>query len=195
MNSPAKGFYGRFAASLKKEELLMATALHPHYTMCLLSHFNPNEATMIKKRIADEMIEMVGAEVRQPVEKEEEVDQFHILLDTAEVTEVRQREEVEEIVKKTLKEWKRVVVSVPLSHDLFPTQYRDAWLDLFKKYNTPLPSSAAVERLFSAAGDILRSKRASLSNHNFERLVFLRGNMHLLKNKMLKEKKEEEENN
>ena len=98
----------------------MATALHPHYTMCLVSHFNPNEATVIKKRIADEMIEMVGAEVRQPVEKEEEVDQFHILLDTAEVTEVRQREEVEEIVKKILKEWKMVVVSVPSATTYFP---------------------------------------------------------------------------
>ncbi|KAG0711523.1 Guanine nucleotide-binding protein G(q) subunit alpha [Chionoecetes opilio] len=41
-------------------------------------------------------------------------------------------------------------------------------------------SSAAVERLFSSAGDILRPKRSSLSNINFEQLVFVRGNMHLL---------------
>ncbi|KAG0713272.1 hypothetical protein GWK47_016559 [Chionoecetes opilio] len=67
-----------------------------------------------------------------------------------------------------------------LSPNLFPTRYRNAWLDLFKRYNTPLPSSAAVERLFSSAGDILRPKRSSLSNINFEQLVFVRGNMHLL---------------
>ncbi|KAG0711062.1 hypothetical protein GWK47_021441 [Chionoecetes opilio] len=41
-------------------------------------------------------------------------------------------------------------------------------------------SSAAVEKLFSSAGDILRPKRSSLSNINFEQLVFVRGNMHLL---------------
>ena len=37
-----------------------------------------------------------------------------------------------------------------------------------------------MERLFSSAGDILRAKRSSLSNVNFEQLVFVRGNMHLL---------------
>lgn len=81
----------------------------------------------------------------------------------------------------------------PLSHDLLPTHYRDAWLDLFKKYNTPLSSSAAGKRLFSSAGDILRAKRSSLSNINFEQLVFVRGNMHLLGYKEVQEQDKEEE--
>ena len=129
--------------------------------------------------------ELVGTEERQ-----EEVDQFHLLLSTATVPEVRQQEEVEETVTKTLDQWKRAMVSV-LSHDLFPTKYRDAWLDLFKKYNAPLPSSAAVERLFSSAGDILRAKRSSLSNIHFEQLVFVRGNMHLLGYKEVQEEEME----
>jgi hypothetical protein len=37
-----------------------------------------------------------------------------------------------------------------------------------------------VERLFSSGGDILRAKRSSLSASNFEKLVFMRGNMKLL---------------
>ena len=65
-------------------------------------------------------------------------------------------------------------------------------MDLFIKYNTPLPSSAAVERLFSTAGDVLRAKRSSLDEVNFEELVFLKGNMDLLE-KMGQEDMEEED--
>jgi hypothetical protein len=45
-------------------------------------------------------------------------------------------------------------------------------------YNTAVPSSAAVERFFSQGKDILRAKRATLSDYNFEMLMFLRGNRH-----------------
>ena len=51
-------------------------------------------------------------------------------------------------------------------------------IDLFIKYNTAVPSSVAVERLFSIGKDILRAKRAVLSDGNFERLMFMKGNQH-----------------
>ena len=47
---------------------------------------------------------------------------------------------------------------------------------VFRKYNTPLPSSAPVERLFSLAGHIHASKRNRLSDQMFSQLVFLKGN-------------------
>ena len=47
---------------------------------------------------------------------------------------------------------------------------------LFVKYNTALPYSAAVERLFSTERYILRLKKAGLSNEQFNVLVFLKGN-------------------
>ena len=49
---------------------------------------------------------------------------------------------------------------------------------LFVQYNTTIPSSAAVERNFSTGKDILNPKRTSLSDKNFERPVFLKGNDH-----------------
>ena len=54
---------------------------------------------------------------------------------------------------------------------------------LFINYNTGLPSSAAVKLLFSTAEDVLRPKRACLSEANFEHLVFMKGNLHLVKPK------------
>lgn len=50
----------------------------------------------------------------------------------------------------------------------------------FMKANSTLPSSAVVERLFSAAGQILNSRRCSLSDEHFDWMVFLRDR---LKNK------------
>jgi hypothetical protein len=75
--------------------------------------------------------------------------------------------------------------SRPVSFDHFPLLHRGVWQEVFVKYNTPLPSSAAVERLFSEGSDILRPKRSCLTADNFEKLVFLKGNLHLLNEKWL----------
>ena len=44
------------------------------------------------------------------------------------------------------------------------------------RLNTPILSSASVERLFAVGSDILRSKLSSMTKKNFEKFVLLREN-------------------
>ncbi|KAG0717770.1 Utrophin [Chionoecetes opilio] len=108
---------------------------------------------------------------------QEEKDYFDLLLDDTPVA--RRQEDLHEELTKTLEGWQRAHSETPIKKDLFPSYHREAWVKLFIKYNSPLPSSAAVARMFSSAGDILRAKRSSLTASNFEELVFMRGNMEL----------------
>ena len=50
--------------------------------------------------------------------------------------------------------------------------------DLFIHSNTTIPSSAAIERLFSVGEDVLKPKRSGLTDQNFELLVYLEGACH-----------------
>ena len=58
----------------------------------------------------------------------------------------------------------------------FPVFHRRAWIEVFLKCNTGIPSSVAIERVFSVGSDVMKPKRATLSSENFERLVFIREN-------------------
>jgi hypothetical protein len=116
-----------------------------------------------------------------------EDDPFMYMSDDEDV--VTQCPLVEEM-KKTFNDWNliRGNRSISVAPDQFPMLNRAAWIDLFIKYNTPLPSSAAVERLFSMGSYILRAKRSSLTADNFEKLLFIRGNLQLLDEKSISAK-------
>jgi hypothetical protein len=183
--SATKGFAARFGRLYEDQNILMATALHPHNTLVMLRKVVPDKVQEVKERIVRELEEMItsGREeeeggVSLEVVMQEEKDYFDLLLDNTPVA--RKQEDLNGELIKTLDGWQRAHSETPIKKDLFPSYHREAWVELFIKYNTPLPSSAAVERMFSCAGDILRAKRSSLTASNFEELVFMRGNSELL---------------
>ena len=68
---------------------------------------------------------------------------------------------------------------------LFWLKYEKEWPELAsytKRVLTVSASSAAVERVFSVGGSILRPSRRRLSDRLFEMLMFLKCNWHLYKN-------------
>jgi len=62
------------------------------------------------------------------------------------------------------------------SHDFSQLSSYPSVARVFLKFNTTIPSSAPVERLFSAAGQILLPRRNRLSDDMFEKLLFLKKN-------------------
>jgi len=52
---------------------------------------------------------------------------------------------------------------------------------VFIKYNTPLPSSAPIERVFSIGACVLTKKRGKMSDSNFEKTMLLKSNVKFYK--------------
>jgi len=63
-----------------------------------------------------------------------------------------------------------------LSHDFQQLKMYPAVARVFMKFNTTIPSSAPVERLFSTAGQILVPRRNRLSDEMFEQLLIVNKN-------------------
>lgn len=173
-------------------DLLMATALHPHHklaTVRAICRRQGNEVycDLVRDKLIRDLLALVRsheshehldpAPQQGPQSGSSSTDYLFVMEDG------QQEESLEEKVREEVNNWSRKPLrgNPVLSPNLFPLEFHDAWVTLFLKYNTPLPSSASVERVFSYGSDILRPKRAALAAPNFETLVFMKGNIHLLK--------------
>ncbi|KAG0724599.1 hypothetical protein GWK47_040292 [Chionoecetes opilio] len=124
----------------------------------------------MKALIRQETEERDNSQDMEGMEEHEEVRRRPICRAVLTQPRLTRRDDLEEDIKKELLAWKRSKEG-PVGDPLYQVQHWET------------QSSAAVERLFSTAGDVLRPKRACLSEDNFEYLVFLKGNLHLLKQK------------
>lgn len=141
-----KGFDTRFCHLYENKEVLMATAIHPHYTPAVLRKIAPAMVATIKDRLIRELNNSIKSKVEEeqtgrtaPLYRDlyEDSDVLHLLLDDD--TPERRQEELAEVLTKSLGSWQRTITKISVSRHLFPIEYREAWVDLFIKYNTPPP--------------------------------------------------------
>ncbi len=182
-NNPRVAFKGRFEDLFGDTELLMATALHPQFKLGVVGYLNEGLKDYIKNRVISELMSRACPDEipEDEMEQGEEDDPFTYMRE-GDRGQMAAPNRLQEDLENTYEVWNKVrgKSNTPVSIDQFPLLQRQAWLDMFIRYNTPIPSSAAVERLFSIGSDILRPKRSSLTADNFEKLVFIKGNLHLL---------------
>ncbi len=186
-----EGLNKRFKHLESDEKYLLASAFHPRFRKLLW--LSEEKRPGLRKKMED----LVAANLKKRVEKADLT--FSVDNDigdagtTAEVTgtvpclhpdyfksitvapTARGRRNIIDVnATKIVKTCTETINSVKLEDSDF--QREPSLIDLFIEFNTPMPSSAGVERLFSQAGDILRPKRCSLKEDRFHQLMFMRGN-------------------
>jgi hypothetical protein len=193
-----EGLNKRFKHLESDEQCLLASAFHPKFRQ--LGWLSQEKRPGLKKKMQD----LVAAKLKKRVEDADltfPVDNDSADAGTSAETEVtgvdqnptteffdditfitdepthRGRRNLIDVNAETIvNTWTETKRSDKLEDDDF--QLSRILTDLFIQFNTPVPSSAGVERLFSQAGDILRPKRISLSEDRFHQLMFMRGNRH-----------------
>ena len=174
----------RFGHLYEDKECLIAAGFHPKFRLIWLQLHDPGQVRKAKQY----MEEAVEASLKEPAqvsaatssEEEEEGEAVEddiygrITQRPKEIGSTRQM--LRARANKMVTDWLAGSSKDDFSNATFMGE--SVLMKLFTKFNTPIPSSAAVERLFSQGKDILKAKRSSLSDKNFEMLMFLRGNRH-----------------
>ncbi|KAJ7303362.1 hypothetical protein JRQ81_012307 [Phrynocephalus forsythii] len=170
----------RFDHVWEDRKLLLAACLHPRFKVDWLESAQNAQAnkSMMEALLKAEIRSATVGEGGGPSEKGREgsstEDDFFSLrtrstkpdADGMEEEEAEEEEEEEEVSR-----YLRSPVREVSSLHAFPQVLRH-----FLRHNTAMPSSAAVEYLFSTVGHVLAVKRPSLSDELFEQLVLLRQN-------------------
>jgi hypothetical protein len=178
------GFDKRLMTLSDNLEYQLAAAFHPRFRLFWLNPCDPESAqTMQRVRTHMEtvLVEALNESDTKfsggPRIEEEDDDPFMAEMFRQSERSMNSERSARNKAQELLAAWLGGVTKVDYSNETFLNE--PALVSLFIKYNTAIPSSAAVERLFSVGKDILRAKRSSLSDANFNTLMFLTGNKHI----------------
>ena len=191
------GMNRRFEAALDNQDYLLAAAFHPIFRLEWMEKLLPSKVESTKKTMKNLVfteLKKIGASVQEPEGEEEQVR--HEEDSAPKPKSPAKKSWLSKIKNKGVQEsgsdaaLKKKAISIV-----------DAWLtgfteegtkftdsvfmgeqvlvNLFIKYNTGIPSSAGVERMFSIGKLILRDNRSRLSDENFQRLMLMKGNTNL----------------
>ncbi|XP_060616294.2 uncharacterized protein [Anolis sagrei] len=165
-----KALRKRFAPIWEDKKLLLAACLHPRFKVDWLESAQSTQANryMMEALLKAEIRSTVGKESNTSSEKDQEGDDLED--DFFNIQPRGRKSAVDTADEEVLRYLKSSSRDVSCLH-AFPRVMR-----CFLQYNTGLPSSAAVERLFSVDGNVFTVKRHGLSDELFEQLVLLRQN-------------------
>lgn len=140
----------------ERKDLIVASCLHPKFKL--------NWLTGEKRKFAESCLEdILGIQSKDnsPVSKDDDHDDFF------EFHRQTTKESVEEELQRFLRS-KNSNIEILHEYPKIKT--------LFIKYNTGLPSSASVERLFSVGGNVLTPRRGRLNDDSMEHQLLLKIN-------------------
>jgi len=177
LRATIEGIEARFSAQFEDLDCILASAFHPHFKLvwveCLDDlKYDTSEITRKQEVLwllfwKTKMQIWTVSAVPVMVMTQLQMTFFSSLYRKSE----KERKSASKLVQDFLDENPKRKIEI--CKESFPTiQFQQ----LFIKFNTPIPSSAAVERLFSLVKVVLKPKRAGLSDEHFEMLVFLKGN-------------------
>ena len=150
-----------FGKILCEEELLLRMALNPWFKLPHIKHMQPDKLEDIKLKMVDILKSFVCLDAPSSndvstTDNPPKKPRFWRIQETPSST-TNERSEMS--LRMEVESWIDPVDELTsFNIHMFPKQNRDAWIKSFIKYNTAIPSSAAVERLFSIGSDILRPK-------------------------------------
>ncbi len=161
------GIEARFGDMFGDTNAKLAAAVHPKFKLDWLdSHVQKIEITeALKRAVSREIGEHDQTETQQAAQSAPPVENDFFASITARRLKNATRPDAESEVEKYLGD---------SSSELSSLQRYPTIRKLFLKLNTGLPSSSAVERLFSLGGKVFTPLRSRLSSKHFEMMVFLR---------------------
>ncbi|XP_061477341.1 uncharacterized protein LOC133381837 [Rhineura floridana] len=158
----------RFGPIWEKRQLLVAASLHPRFKLDWLDLCNTDLSRYdMENCLRDHIHEVVAKQGESASDKERANDCDDDFFSIQSQSKKSAEDSAEEEVSRYLEFPNRELSSL----HAFPRVLKS-----FLQYNTGLPSSAAVERLFSTGGNEMAVKRHSLTDDMFEHLVLLKQN-------------------
>lgn len=162
------GVKKRFAYIFQDARLLIASASHPMFRLTYITSEKKSEVvSQLKKEVNLLQTQAPGdhmqTEWQTPTDDDDEVAGYFPSLRTTTVLD-----EVDSYMQSTETNLVNVFQHLPMMKEIF------------LKYNTGFPASAACERLLCAGKDIFRPKRNRLSDANFEKLLLCNVNKNLM---------------
>ena len=183
-----EGMERRFRNTFKDLDCQLAAAFHPMFRLTWLEQHDATQACSVRGAM-ESAVETALRELKddatstsstsEPEDEEGDFFQGMTHCQKPETSRSSSRSKSKAVVKMWPEDvWKKEDGLSELAFRKEP-----ALQQVFMKFNTGVPSSASVERMFSMGKDVLRAKRATLSDANLERLVFVKGNRHLAEHK------------